>query len=236
MIISVHLPKTAGSSFASSLMQCFGDALLKDYADLPLHQTTTKRHKHAIIQSGRNYFRDFGHIECIHGHFLPLKYRFHKTGNTFKYVTWMREPAERLASQYYYMKRHYSPEKARKQPLLKKIADENWSLERFCLGPELRNTYSQFFWGFPMSKFDFIGIVENYKSELEYFSEHFLGVTLQHYEENVNPSATINSYFKDQQLKNKVLEYHAKDLEIYNTALRMAKAEGRLENITPPLL
>jgi hypothetical protein len=233
MIISVHLPKTAGSSFASSLMQCFGKKLLKDYADLPLHHTSLNRNKHALIESGRNYFRDFGEIECIHGHFLPLKYRFHKSNNTFKYVTWMREPAERLASQYYYMKRHYTPEKAANQPLLERMIDEDWTLERFCLGPELKNTYSQFLWGFPIKKFDFIGIVEHYETELDFFSDTLLkNSAITHYQQNVNSAIQKSSYFAgneaDEDLKNKVVSYHAKDFILYNNALKLAQAQGRL--------
>ena len=235
MLISLHLPKTAGNSFASSLTKHFGEALLKDY-DLPLHKTRYSRHRHALIESIRNYFRDFNNIQCIHGHFLPLKYRLYRKSNPRQFVTWMREPAERLASQYFYMKRHYTPEKAKTQLLLKRMIEEEWTLERFCLGPELRNTYSQFLWGFPLRNFDFIGIVENYESELEYFSEHFLGRPLKHYQQNVNPSTQRKSYFKDKSLKEKVLEYHSKDLELYKRALHIANTQGRLVKDTPSLL
>ncbi|MEB8430926.1 hypothetical protein OO007_01720 [Cocleimonas sp. KMM 6892] len=237
MLISIHLPKTAGSSFASSLNEHFGKALLKDYKDLPLHHSSLNRNKHAIIQSSFNYFRDFDNIQCIHGHFLPLKYRFHKVEKDFKYVTWLREPAERLASQYFYMKRHYSHEKAITQPLLKRIVEEKWSLERFCLGPELRNTYSKFLWGFPTKKIDFIGIVENYDNELNFFSETFLkNNALSPYKQNINPTTNNQSYFSDNpKLKSRITQYHAKDYKLYKAAIELAYKQGRLTN-TPPYL
>ncbi|GAA0423712.1 hypothetical protein GCM10009133_35340 [Cocleimonas flava] len=221
MLISVHLPKTAGSSFANSLSDCFGQKLLKDYADLPLHHSNIRRNKHAAIESSRNYFKNFDEIQCIHGHFLPLKYRFHKSKINFKYVTWMREPAERLASQYYYMKRHYSDEKAKNQPLLKKLSDENWSLERFCLGPELQNTYSKFLWGFPLDLFDFIGIVEHYNSDLSYFANHILKEPLSTYKENVNKHIDQNKYNLSESLKSEILRHHSKDYSLYHRALTL---------------
>lgn len=221
MLISIHLPKTAGSSFARSLNECFGETLLKDYADLPLHHSTIARNKHAIVESSRNYFKDFGNTQCIHGHFLPLKYRFNKFSSTFKYVTWMREPAERLASQYYYMKRNYTPEKALNQPLLKKMIDEEWTLERFCLGPELNNTYSKFLWGFPLKQFDFIGIVEDYDSELSYFSNHILKRQLSPHKENQNNNMKHDNYITDANFKNEIVSYHCKDYDLYHNALSL---------------
>lgn len=220
MLISVHLPKTAGSSFAKALEEQFGDSLLKDYSDLPLHHTTFSRNKYAITQSVHHYFKEFGDVKCIHGHFLPLKYRFRKVSDQFKYVTWMREPAERLASQYYYMTRHYTQEKAQNQPLLKKMIDEDWSLERFCLGPELRNTYSKFLWGFPIKRFDFIGIVEHFDSDLLYFSNNIINLELINYAININTKRPQEqSYYKDKDLKIEIMKHHRKDYDLYNYAL-----------------
>ena len=122
------------------------------------------------------------------------------------------------------MKRHYTPEKAKTQPLLKRIIDEDWSLERFCLGPELKNTYAKFLWGFPIRKFNFIGFVEHYEDDLNYFSTTILGKTLKHHKDNVNPKAKQHSYFEDNlSLKQKILAFHAKDVELYENALMLRK-------------
>ena len=221
MLISLHLPKTAGSSFLASLSDHYHDKLIKDYGDLPLHTTPFHRHKNALTQGIKNRFIDFSNLACIHGHFLPLKYRFYNKKQPRQYVTWMREPAERIASQYYYMKRNYNPDKAQEQSLLKKMFDENWSLERFCLGPELKNTYSKFLWGFPFENFSFVGIVEDYESELSYFSEVFLDDKLKHYNKNTNNSFLGKSYYNSQNLKKKVQNYHSKDVQLYEKALKI---------------
>ena len=220
MIISLHLPKTAGSSFLSSLSTHYGNSLFEDYNDLPLHTPYHKRNTHAILEGIKNRFKSYQDIECIHGHFLPLKYRFINNQNT-KYVTLMRDPAERLASQYFYMKRHYTPEKAKKQSLLKTMIDDNWSLERFCLGKELRNTYSKFLWGFPLDNFNFIGIVEYYQADFMAFSKQYFAERLTPQHNNINPNISGKSYFKDSAKKEAVLKHHEEDFLLYSKALQM---------------
>ena len=55
------------------------------------------------------------------------------------------------------------------------MVDEDWSLQRFCLGHELRNLYHQYLWGFPPERFDFIGITERYAEDLARFGKRYLG-------------------------------------------------------------
>jgi hypothetical protein len=214
MLISLHLPKTAGSSFFASLKDHYGNHLLRDYADLPINTPVLKRNGNALTRCIVNGVKSYENIECIHGHFLPLKYLMFRDA---KFVTWMRDPVERLASHYYYWLRNYNPDKA---PLLqKKVVEEKWSLERFCLSPELRNFYSQFLWGFPIQRFSFIGITEYYETELEYFSKKILGTTLKSHGRNINPSNKGVSYYEDKNLRVKVEQYHSKDVLLYKRAL-----------------
>jgi hypothetical protein len=169
MLISVHLPKTAGSSFLAALECHFGERLLEDFADRPLHTSAFRRNFHAVQAYLRNALprSDLEAVECIHGHFLPLKYVSLQTASSKKYVVWMRDPIERQASHYFYWIRNYNPQRAGE--LHRRVVEEEWSLERFCLGPEMRNIYSKFLWGFSLSRFDFIGITEFYETEIEQF-------------------------------------------------------------------
>jgi len=214
MLISLHLPKTAGSSFLYSLEGYYGINLLHDYADLPINTPVFKRNRNALKMCVLNGVKSYENVECIHGHFLPLKYLLFRDA---KFVTWMRDPVERLGSHYFYWLRNYNPLNA--SLLHKKVIEEKWSLERFCLGPELRNVYSQFFWGFPIKRFDFIGITEYYETELEYFSNDFFGTTLQAGRRNINLNKKNASYFEDKNLRTKVEQYHDKDVSLYKRAL-----------------
>ena len=131
----------------------------------------------------------------------------------------MRDPIERLASHYYFWLRNYKPKNA---PLLhKRVVEEQWSLERFCLGRELRNTYSQFLWGFPVKRFDFIGITEYYESEMDYFSNEIIGSEFQYHKKNTNTTKDKSSYFEDNDLRERIEQYHGKDVSLYKQALNM---------------
>jgi hypothetical protein len=228
MLISVHLPKTAGSSFLTAIERHYGDHLVQDYGDMPVNHTTLQRNWHAIERcvlniGGQSRLR---HTQCIHGHFMPLKYRLLKTSSPKQFVAWMRDPVERLASHYLYWIGNYNPIDA--GHLHRRVVEEKWTLERFCLGPEMRNTYSKFFWCFPLEKFNFVGITEYYESEIDYFSEHILGAKLDTLRVNVNPAPVEHSYIDDADFRSRIQAYHQADITLYEQALSLR--EERLIN------
>jgi hypothetical protein len=213
LLISVHLPKTAGTSFAASLDTHFRAKLLRDYSDFPINTPQTERNRAALQASLRNAASDFAGVECIHGHFLPIKYLLLVHKREVKFVTWMRHPVERVLSHFYHWKRLGSQASA---PLHRRVVEENWSVERFCLGPELRNLYWQFLWGFPVHYFDFIGVTECYEDDLAYFSHHYLGASVRARSKNIgNPRA----YEIDRSFRNEIEAFHDRDMELYRNAL-----------------
>ncbi len=216
MLISLHLPKTAGVSFRKSLEEHYGESLIEDYGDSPINTSVYERNRRAIEQSLINSERAFDSIECIHGHFLPLKYLLFSVKHPTMFVTWMRNPVERVLSHYYYWRRTYNPESS--APLQRKMVEEEWSLERFCLGPEVKNLYAQFLWGFPLSYFSFIGITEFYQQDLAYFSQKMLGTDLNEKIENINEEKG-KGYDIDRSLKKDLEKHHDIDLLIYNRAI-----------------
>lgn len=219
MIISVHIPKTAGTSFAKALEAHFGSGLLQDYADLPTNTPQYERNRAALLASVHN--AESAHstgVACIHGHFLPLKYLLLSVKKDLRFITWMRDPVERVLSHFYYLKSFYDPPTA--PDLHRKMIEEDWSVERFCLSPELRNLYGQFLWGFPLEYFDFIGITEFYNEDLSYFSRQYLNTDLEPHRENLGKNEG-GSYQIEASFRAKLEQFHAYDFELYRTALVM---------------
>lgn len=225
MIISLHLPKTAGTSFRKSLELQFGKLLIADYADLPLNTPVLRRKLSALYECVVIALRPPTNVKCIHGHFLPLKYSLVGLRRQAIFVTWLRDPVERLASQYHYWRKSYDP---RSSPTLhKRVIEENWSLEDFCCAPELRNVYAQFLWGFPLSRFDFIGITEHYEEDFRFFTREFIGTDLPLHRENMNVEKPDAHYAWDPKLRSKIEEYHANDMALYRQALEKRLARFR---------
>jgi hypothetical protein len=218
MLISVHIPKTAGSSFLAAIEQHYGQKLRADYGDLPINESALRSNVKALLDCLRFGVLGAGEneLECIHGHFLPLKYRFLRANSNGLFVAWLRDPVERIFSHYHYWMRSYDPASSGK--LHRRVVEEEWSLERFCLGPEMRNLYTRFFWGFPLKRFDFVGITEHYDSELEYFSKFVLGAPIDVHRVNTNPRSSLDLYPQDPKFCEEVRLFHHKDMILYREA------------------
>jgi hypothetical protein len=76
MIVSIHIPKTAGTSLQDDLTQIFGDRLLRDYDDWPESTTpeataNNERRRAAMLADAGLITERY---DAIHGHFLAGKY------------------------------------------------------------------------------------------------------------------------------------------------------------------
>lgn len=222
MIISVHMPKTAGTSFAAALDRHFGSALLRDYSDLPINTPPRKRNRAAVCACLANADKAFAGIECIHGHFMPLKYLLLADGRQdVSFVTWLRDPVDRAVSHYRFWRRTY--ESQRSPPLHRRMMEEGWSLERFCLGAEVRNLYSQFLYGFPLAYFDFVGITEFYADDLSWWAERSLGSSGLLEQLNVDESAVERQEISPS-LRAEIERHHARDMDLYRRAIDSRRA------------
>ncbi|GAB5452706.1 MAG: sulfotransferase family 2 domain-containing protein [Halioglobus sp.] len=225
MLISVHMPKTGGLSFRAMLEEHFGGRFAHDYGDYPLAHSPEVRRQMALTASPEPDSEQLENIDCVHGHFLPVKYQPLASQRDCTFVTWLREPVTRLVSHYLYWQRTYDPQSAGTSVLHKRVMEEGWSLEDFCLAPELRNIYTQFLWSFPLQDFDFIGITEYFDEDFRYFCTAFLGNNLQprriNQRDEESPVAGL-----DAAIVKRISDYHAEDVALYLEALRMR--EGRV--------
>ena len=215
------MPKTAGTSFRASLEAHFGAHFRHDYQDYPLAHPPAERRAQARRRGETARATDFIDVDCVHGHFLPLKYLPLADSLPCTFVTWLREPVARLVSHYQYWLRAYDPGSALVSPLHRQVVEEGWSLERFCLAPQLRNVYTEFLWGFPIERLDFIGITEFFADDLRYFSHEILGNKVCPQTLNRRPSgagALLQAQLEG--LDRPAIErFHAADVALYRRAL-----------------
>jgi hypothetical protein len=221
MLISVHFPKSGGSSFGAVLARHFGDRLLLDYGDFPINTPTGLRRRKAAADAAANEVRDFGAINCIHGHFLPAKYLPLKRRGA-EFVTWLREPLERMASHYEFWRSTFDPASAPR--LHRRVIEEDWSFEQFSLSPELRNIYRQFLWSFPLSLFSFVGLTEHFASDVTAFARRFLGVTLQEVPHLNRGQGGAPDLCRDEGFRRTFEEFHAADYHLYRHQLSLRNA------------
>jgi len=215
------MPKTAGVSFRATLEEHFGDGFRHDYADYPLNQAPELRCEAAMLAQRAVEPEQYKDARCIHGHFLPLKYLGLVGHRDCRFVTWLREPLARLVSHYHYWHLTYDQASPSVAALHRRVVEESWTLEQFCLSNELRNVYAQFLNGFPVADLDFIGITEFYEEDLQYFSDRYLCENVTPKTLNIRPQtvgqlpeAMLPAGFWEE-----VSAFHAEDIALYNSAL-----------------
>jgi hypothetical protein len=230
-IISVHLPKTAGTSFSASLKTHFGDRYRDDYNDGGISGLARERFRAAVSAGVVIAKQGLDGIDCVHGHFLPAKYLLLGTRRDLIFVTWMREPVARILSHYAYWQQSYDERTA--LPHHREVIEENWTLEKFCLSEQFRNIYTQYLWGFPVEKFAFIGVSEHYREDMLEFSERFLSARLQ--PQHLNPTKYIVPCSGlDENFLDKVRDFHADDVRLYQRALQWRQVRHRGECSNTP--
>ena len=222
MLVSVHMPKTAGTSFRGSLEECFGAAFRHDYQDYPLAHLPEARRRQARAWGEAARAQDFAGVGCVHGHFLPVKYLKLADHLPCTFVTWLREPVARLVSHYHYWQRAYDPGSPLVSTLHRRVVEEGWTLQQFCLAPELRDVYSEFLWGFPLDRLDFVGITEFFPEDLRYFSREILGNKVRAQTLNRRPPGAgpgSEALLGDLD-RPRIEAYHARDVALYRRALQ----------------
>lgn len=219
ILISLHMPKTAGNSFSQALETKFGDRLWKDYADMSRIQQylTGDLSPQELTKFNFTEF-DSNLPQCIHGHFLPAKFSPNRTKYGIRFITWLRNPVQRLMSHYYFFKRSYDPATA--GPLFRKMIEENWSLEDFCFSEQYKNLYTKYLWDFPYENFDFVGLTEFYDDDLSYFSEQFLTTKVDAYKLNCGEASKAGYYEIDAGFRRELESFHSGDVALYKRALQ----------------
>ena len=160
-IVSVHVPKCSGSSFRRYLIDAFGEKLLLDYDDRPTNpESPMNADPQAFLRSSGQHEKLPDGYAAVHGHFWAKKY---ENVRDALFITFLREPVQRLLSHFFYMRSRKSPGNA----IHDRVVSGDISILDFAALPQMRHFYSKYFFrDFDMGKFDFIGISEQYDTEI----------------------------------------------------------------------
>lgn len=215
LLVSLHMPKTAGTSFADALRRVHGAGLVTEYQDMTMQVPRVVREARMLASaSWRLRMAWDPAVTAIHGHALPVVYRLAPLRRQTTYITWLRDPVQRAVSHYHYWRRDYDGSDPR-QPLRNRMLREDWSLERFCLGPELRNVYRRYLWGFDPNTFAFIGITERYAEDLRRLTG--AGGSSSADTRLANPERG-ERYELASELERRIRAHHAADMRLYEWA------------------
>lgn len=149
-IISVHLPKSGGTSVRRCLEEQFGERALFDYGRGPLGPQADAVEQ--ALPKG---------IDLVHGHFKPRRYQSIKPAF---WMTFLREPTDLVLSFYFFWKT--MPFQG--GPLHRRFLDEQPEIEAFAHWQPIRCLSSEtYFGGYDMGQMDFIGFHETRHEDME---------------------------------------------------------------------
>ena len=210
-LISLHIPKTAGTSFYNSLQEAYGESNIARIDFKPNLNSILLNYKEMVVPEIPNK------VEIIHGHFTleELHKTFPETLN-LPIITWLREPINRIISNYYYLVTQLEntvTNNDEHKMLMKRMMK---SIEEYIIVPENRNRMSHFIKNYSLKDFLFVGIVENYNEELLYLSNK---LTKTLHEKKLNTNSNKKLYTISDDIKNLIIEMNLEDIELYKEAL-----------------
>lgn len=158
-LISIHVEKCAGSSFEQVLREVYGGEMLRiDF------------HKSRFQVDGMDEIKSksiFDSVRCIHGHitYEDLQGRL-QVPNHCKYISWIRDPAERLASSYSFLldRMNEYVDQVKSPFLIRKMCK---SFTEFIREPLNQNIIARYLSTYPRDHFCFVGNVSNYSEDLD---------------------------------------------------------------------
>ena len=190
-IISVHTPKTGGTSIKSALANAFGSAFDVDYSEDPANPTSPRQLDPGGYFSRRRRLRNG--IRCLHGHFHPGQFDL---DDTFLF-TLLRHPVDNIISIYFFWRDLPS----QGQPLHDFFLTNRLDIFQMARLPLLRHLYSEtYFGGFDMARFDLVRRHEDRADALRKLST----VTGVQIDASVHENATTISAEREQLLADRV--------------------------------
>lgn len=217
----LHMPKCAGSSVVAMLTKAAPELILHDHEHSFFRIPRPERNE--VLLQSLFHPAEAPEDKIVIGHFFPVKYLGSAPDHHTRLVTILRDPIERLRSHYRYLCSGNFPE----HYVWRKRQAENWSFEDFAFSSEMRNFYSQYFFGVSLGSFAFIGLYENLAVSIRRCCavlELPLPADLEIPRVNVSPSQ-VPTEISDA-TASELRDYHADDYAIYRFAQRKFSESG----------
>ncbi|MCC5916445.1 MAG: sulfotransferase family 2 domain-containing protein [Cryomorphaceae bacterium] len=157
-LVSFHIPKTAGTSFSEILSDQYGKYLYKIY-EQPLLDD---------CKYGQIPFDDLIQYRAFHGHF-PARTQWLEAFPDAVFITWIRDPLERLKSHYTFLQR--IPVKGKIAQLFQKNQPSFLAFATESIYQPANAIYQTYLDNFPLNRLTFIGQTEHFDRDIKRFAK-----------------------------------------------------------------
>lgn len=211
-LISLHIPKTAGTSFRNILKSVYGE---KQVVRFDINEIGSVR-----LNEVPYLKKELPPVKVIHGHFeyTMLEQHFSLPGN-YKLITWMRDPVQRVVSNFFYLESRLKEILDEKRNNLNILSKMQRTLIEYARAEINRNRQAKFLAGRNAETFDFIGIQEYFDDEIKRLAAVLEWKSLPkslHHNKTSMEAAVI-----PEEVLQEIRALNMEDMKLYEEALRM---------------
>ncbi len=220
-LISIHIPKTAGTSFRNTLKSVYGENHVKRL-DINLISQSLKLEEKAFSDQALSR-----QVKVIHGHFsyADLTQKLALKPKT-PVITWFRDPVERVISNYFYLSKRLEEELEEERKGLNILSKMKKSLLEYAYLEVNRNRISKFMQGLALGDCAFIGICEFYEEDLASLAYLMKWKSYSNFYHNVTGNKPIVSEVEREAIRS----WNQADVQLYEEAIRLRKLRIELQN------
>lgn len=205
-ILSIHIPKTAGHTFRYLLEQAYGKPQV-----LHVNQGWLSKHNKTI--QGLHPER----YQVLHGHLPYQRYLapFHTPGT--KVITFLRDPVERVLSNFRYYRRMKDKRLSMGKPI-----KHYYDLDTFIELKERQNVMTRFLEGINLEDLFFVGFQEQFRSDTAQLAEKLnWHLPKEAFRTRKNPTAPTDEVSEG--VQERIAALNSADLELYDRAQALKK-------------
>lgn len=215
-LISLHVPKTGGTSFHRSLREAYGEDVTDPLKRRDVERMTTQ-------------YADFdealpSNIRAIHGHLNYAEVAELHRRHEARIICWLREPVARVISNHrFFLAGLADPDRNRAvYEVNKHRAGED--LLTYAKQEENRNVMHKMLAGLELADYDFVGLLEHYDDDLARLATllGWEGTEAHHLNQGADAGTkTVDKAGITEDLRRQLLDLNADDAVLYQTALHL---------------
>jgi len=212
-LVSIHIPKTGGRSFYKILKLIYNSNL----------DTRTKREEYFPEDNENSLIRLTKGFSVIHGHFYFQEVRHLLNRNT-KIITWLRDPVDRVISNYYFLMHRIQTGRVKTAQLDK----AGYSLMDYARIESQRNVMNRFLGGSNLDDYFFVGDFQDFANETTILMRK-LNVQMEIPYIHINKTQELNIYQFcktrpeeiSQSMRKEIKDLNREDYLLFNTMLEI---------------